>query len=80
MPRHTGILNIAWDTCQRCNREWPCDQLRKQKGLKLCPECLDDLSIEYRPKVIAEVLASGPEHADEVAEVVEAGENEVPTF
>lgn len=40
---------------------WPINLLIRQQGRIVCPYDVDDLSILYRPQVIAEVLADPSE-------------------
>lgn len=30
-----------WKDCDRCALPWPEDQLRRQRGALVCPECFD---------------------------------------
>lgn len=51
--------------CNRCTFDYPIGQLTKQKGLMLCPPCVDNLDVELRPKLIAEILSDGEEATNE---------------
>ncbi len=31
-----------WQNCTRCYLPWPKRAYRRQRGLELCPECIDD--------------------------------------
>ena len=61
MPRHQGIWNQNWYQCDRCAFDYPIGDLTKQKGLMVCPKCLDNLDVELRPKLMAELLSDGEE-------------------
>lgn len=56
MPRNQGITFERWAICARCGFSFPETQLTPQKGLLLCPKDLDNLDVEMRPRMIAEVL------------------------
>lgn len=64
-----GVRGVQFRLCDRCKFQYYLDQLRRQKGLLLCPTCVDDLSIEYRPKIIQQVLAQPGEGVDESSEM-----------
>ena len=59
MPRHQGVWRQEWDVCDRCGFVHPIGMLSMQLGLKLCKchRCWDDISIYYRPVIIASVLS-----------------------
>lgn len=59
MPKAQGIYRQEWRTCDRCGFLHPIFSLRRQLGLLLCSchGCIDDLSINYRPKIISDVLS-----------------------
>jgi len=65
MPRHTGLWRSQWEKCHRCSFTWPLLEMVNQKGLLLCPRCQDNLDVEYRPMMIAEVLADTVETENE---------------
>lgn len=45
--------------CELCDRLFHISLLRKQEGhLRCIVSCTDDLTLKYRPKVIADILAS----------------------
>jgi hypothetical protein len=69
MPRHNGLYMQQWAACDRCGFIYPVGQLMMQKGLLVDAKCYDNLDIEYRPKVIAEVLADTEETTNELTEV-----------
>ncbi len=58
-----------WSKCGRCGFSFPLSQLITQKGLLVCPKDIDNLDIEYRPKVIAEILADTEETSNEMQQV-----------
>jgi len=41
-PNHKVTYN-KWKDCQRCSLPWPESDLRLQWGVRVCPECYDDL-------------------------------------
>lgn len=63
MPKHKGLQGTAWANCDRCGFVHPIGQLQRQKGLLLCKDhgCVDDLTVERRPIIIAQVLSDGRE-------------------
>jgi hypothetical protein len=65
MPRHQGVWNQQWMKCDRCTFDYPIGSLTKQKGLMLCPKCIDNLDVELRPLLIAELLSDGEENTNE---------------
>jgi hypothetical protein len=69
MPRNQGVRHEQWTNCDRCGFPHPVGMLTMQKGLRLCSDhgCLDDLSVEYRERIIQEVLQT-EEGIDERAE------------
>ena len=69
--RKQGILGQPWSKCGRCDALFPIGRLTAQKGLKLCSRCLDDLTIEKRPQIIADVLSQGEELKDYTSEPLE---------
>jgi len=73
MPNARGVWRSEWRNCDRCGFVYPIYQLRRQQGLLLCTEagrnCTDDLSIEYRPLMIQQVLAQPGEGSSETAEM-----------
>lgn len=71
MPAHRGLWFQQWAKCQRCWFDFPVGQLQMQKGLLVDEKCLDNLDVEYRPKVIAEVLADTQETTNEFENVSE---------
>lgn len=69
MPRHRGIWDSQWRKCDRCSFEYPLSMLVMQKGLLLDAKCLDNLDVEMRPKVIAEILSDEQESINEEEQV-----------
>lgn len=70
MPMQQGLRKIQWRVCDRCGLMYPLSQLSRQLGLILCKRtCIDKLDNQYRPKIIADVLAVGDEGLDENAEI-----------
>lgn len=72
-----GGQTQVWTKCGRCGFELPVGKLNSQKGLLLCPDCYDNLEVEERSFVIAEVLSDGEELLDIVGEY-RAGPTEIP--
>lgn len=60
MPQaNNNIHHQQWDMCDRCGFMFPMSSLVKQKGLLVCTRrntCFDDLTVERRSWVIAQVL------------------------
>ena len=56
-------INVEWDWCIRCGREFHVSKLIKQQGMLLCTvkPCYDDLSNQYRPLQISESLRNDRE-------------------
>lgn len=71
MPRMQGVQRTEWANCDRCGFPHPIGQLSMQNGLKLCHDhgCYDDLSNQYRAKVIAEILGDPSEGLTDKPEV-----------
>lgn len=69
MPRHKGLYYSQWQRCDRCSFMYPLSQLTMQLGLLLCPKDVDNLDVEYRPKMIAEVLSDTEETDNEMEQV-----------
>jgi hypothetical protein len=63
MPRMQGVWRQEWENCDRCGFPHPIGMLSMQLGLKLCSDhgCIDDLTNQYRPQVISEILAEDSE-------------------
>lgn len=70
MPSRSVQYREAWDLCDRCGFPHPRSMLTMQKGLKLCSDhgCLDNLDIEHRDRIIAEVLQTEEQKVKEVSE------------
>ena len=71
MPRHQGVWYQQWAKCNICYFTYPIGMLQMQKGSLRCPKCIDDLDVEFRPKLIAEALADTQETTNEYAHVAE---------
>jgi len=65
MPRHRGIYNSMWAPCAICGFPFPITQLSMQKGGLRDAKCLDQLDVEFRPFMIAEVLGDTQETENE---------------
>lgn len=48
-----------WDICDQCGFPYPMSKLSQQKGLSVCPKCVDNLEVERRPAIIAQILSAG---------------------
>lgn len=69
MPMQSGIVGIQWQLCERCGLMYPIDQITRQQGVLVCNRtCIDNLDNQYRPKIIADVLATPGEGSDERSE------------
>lgn len=78
MPRKQGVWRTEWRICDRCGFLFPITWLRRQMGLLVDRECADDLSNQYRPKTIADVLSEPGEGMSEQGEMFKGpGENVV---
>lgn len=78
MARKQGISWQAWSTCDRCGFIYPLGQLVVQKGLRVCTRfCSDQLDIEYRPKVIEEILSQDDERVPRTPELYATDDEEV---
>lgn len=69
MPRHRGIRFQQWRTCDVCAFIWPIGQLTMQQGLLRCPRDIDNLDVEVRPLVIAEILGDDNESENDMQHV-----------
>lgn len=71
MPRHQGVWKVEWDVCDVCGFEHPITMLFMQLGFKKCKchGCYDDISIMYRPRIIAEILRDISEGVSDKPEV-----------
>ncbi len=69
MPKHQGLYFQQWDHCARCGFTFPLGQLMTQKGLLLDSKCMDNLDVELRPAVIAEILSDTQETSNEKEDV-----------
>jgi hypothetical protein len=80
MPAQNYIRRSQWQLCDRCGLMYPLTQLTRQQGLTVCTRtCTDNLDNQYRPKQIAEVLATPGEGTDERSELLR-GPGEVVIF
>lgn len=77
MPLHKAIQRKVWTKCDVCGFEWPVERLTSQQGLLKCPNDVDNLIMEERAQVIAQVLSDGEEFLDVVGEQ-RAGPTEIP--
>ncbi len=48
-----------WRDCDRCGSKYPFSALVREKGLVICRNCTDDLTIERRELTIAQILGQG---------------------
>ena len=80
MTIYSGVRNEAWDYCDICGGRFYVGELTVQKGAKKCPKDVDDLDIELRQLMIAEVLSQGDEFSDESAETLQYTPGDTPTF
>ena len=64
MPRHAGVRGEAWKRCEKCDFEYPINQLTLQLGLWVCPKCYDDLDVYRRPALISAVLRSSEDEPE----------------
>ncbi len=71
MPRAKGIWRVEWRTCDRCGFLHPINLLTKQLGLMVCKchGCHDDLIMDRRPKMIAEVLGGSQEGTSDQGQI-----------
>ncbi len=51
--------------CERCYFDFPISYLTRQKGLMVCQLDLDNLDVELRPPLIAEILSDGQESGND---------------
>jgi hypothetical protein len=58
--RHT-YLTGAWHYCARCDVKTKIDDMEWQRGLLLCPSCVDKKLIGDREIAISEILNDGKE-------------------
>lgn len=64
--KHQGIQRVEWDFCDRCGFQYPIQKLVMQKGVKVCTTtCFDNLLIDERPIMIAQVLDDESELFDD---------------
>lgn len=47
--------------CEICGFDYPISYLTRQKGLMRCPQDVDNLDVELRTALIAEILSDGQE-------------------
>ena len=80
MPYQSGLRYIQWQCCDVCGLMYPITQLTKQQGALRCTvTCRDNLDNQYRPKIIADVLATPGEGSDERSEFFQ-GPGELVVF
>ena len=67
---------MEWGKCSRCSFEYPLQKLVKQNGLIVCTvTCYDEILVEERPMMIANVLNDESELRDESErEIGESGD------
>ena len=65
MPRHRGLYYSMWQACSICGFPFPITELTMQKGGLRDAKCLDNLDVEYRPKIITEMLGDTQETENE---------------
>lgn len=68
MPLHKAVQRKVWTKCDICGFEYPVEQLVNQEGFLKCSKCRDNLLVQERPQIIAEVLSDGEEFLDVVGE------------
>ncbi len=77
MPQPVNSLQHAqWDMCSQCGFWYPMGSLVKQKGLLVCLKantCWDNLEVEERPFVIAQVLGPTAEVEGADMRVIDRG-------
>jgi len=71
MPLHQGLWFQQWAKCARCGFTTPLGQLMMQKGLLIDRKCMDNLDVEYRPKIITEILSDTQEVENELIHVMD---------
>lgn len=69
MPKNRGPRWETWRKCDRCAFSFPLSQLQMQKGLLLDAKCVDNLDVEYRPKIIADVLSDTTEGSQDLEQI-----------
>ena len=76
MPQAVNaIAHQQWDVCDRCGFWFPMGRLVKQKGLLICTRktCFDNLTVEYRPTTIMQVLGPTAEVEGVDTRVIDRG-------
>ena len=58
--RHTNLTG-AWHYCPRCDTKTKIGDMQWQRGLLLCPTCVDKMLLGDREIAIAAVLEDGKE-------------------
>jgi hypothetical protein len=58
---HSGWKGDPWHHCDRCGCDYHTSELKPQKGLLVCRNCVDNLLVEERSSVIQQVLANRPD-------------------
>ena len=77
MPNATNNLRgEQWDACHRCGWQWWESAFRYQKGLKLCPNCVDNLDVERREAQIAQILGQDTNEGTDTRDAGTFFENE----
>jgi len=67
---HSGVLGDPWHDCDRCGQSYRVSQLARQRGLILCPKCLDDPTIWQRSRIIQDVLSQSADQEMAVADIL----------
>lgn len=58
-----NLKGQQWDYCNQCDSPWWEGAFTFQKGLKVCPRCVDEIDIEQRDYEIGRAL-SAPTNED----------------
>lgn len=56
MNPKNSLTGDQWDFCDRCGILHPIGDLARQRGLLLCEKDMDNLDVERRELIIAEIL------------------------
>jgi hypothetical protein len=71
MPLHQGLWFQQWGKCGICFFTFPLGELMMQKGILRDAKCMDNLDVEYRPKIIAETLSDTQEVENELMHIAD---------
>lgn len=81
MPNaNNSVRYQQWRRCDRCGFMFPIGDLILQKGLMVSPRCVDNLDVETRPKVIAEVLSDTEETRNEMERIFDSNNDQLIQF